>query len=90
MNNTCFWMIRRKDTGEYYRNTRGPSWAKCGNWTTRELGKAYGKLGNARLACRSFISDNLLSRQLKVELVRFRVVEDGTDSLKEGIGLNVG
>lgn len=75
----CFWMIRRKDSGEYFRANRGPSWAKCGNWTTREKGKAYGKLGYARQAWKSFAGDNHSGKEPDVELVRFKVVEDGVE-----------
>ena len=81
--NVCFWLIRRKDTGEYFRPSRGPSWAKCGNWTKeREKGKAYGRIGYARQGWTSFAGDNHSGRQPDVELVRFKVVEEGIDSIK--------
>lgn len=77
----CFWLIRRKDTGEYFRPNRGPCWAKCGNWTKdRGRGKAYGKIGAARAATRMF-DGNYTPNIHQLELVRFKVVEEGTDSI---------
>ena len=73
-----FWMIRRKDTGEYFRQQKGPTWAKQGNWVKeRERGKAYGKLGNAKAAMTSYYGD--YGNKPELELVRFRVVEEGVE-----------
>ena len=81
MNDICFWMIRRKDTGEYFRPNRGPTWAKCGNWITdRGRGKAYGNIGAAKLGMKSWQGDYASSHKLDLELVRFKVVEEGVEA----------
>jgi hypothetical protein len=80
MKETCFWMIRRKDTQEWYRPNRGPVWAKCGNWTKdREKGKAYGKLGYAKQGWMSFAGDNRSGTNPEIEIVRFRTFEEGVE-----------
>lgn len=74
-----FWMIRRKDTKEWFRQSRGPRWAKQHNWVKeRELGKAYGLLKNAQAGIRGQAEGNAFP----VEFVRFRVVEDGVEEYK--------
>jgi hypothetical protein len=68
-------MIRRKDTGEYFRQSRGPTWRKQGNWVKeREKGKAYGKLGYAKQAFKGMYGD-----KVTVDFVRFKVVEEGVE-----------
>ena len=69
-----FWMIRRTDTGEYFRQSRGRSWAKQGNWVKeREKGKAYGLLKNAVASIGSY------GKGTNRELVRFKVIEEGVE-----------
>lgn len=79
MKDVCFWMIRRKDTGEYYRPNKGPTWAKCGNWTLdRKRGKVYGGVGLAKASRTAWVGD--YGKKPEVEIVRFRVVEEGVEA----------
>ena len=64
--------------GEWYRPNKGPVWAKSGNWVMdRRRGKVYGGVGQAKAARTAFYSD--YGREFVVDLMRFRVVEEGVE-----------
>lgn len=81
-----FWLIRRKDTGEWFRMQRGRRWARQGNWVKeRAKAKAYGVRGSARTVLRDVRERTAhgpagtLSLRIDAELVRFRAVEEGVE-----------
>lgn len=78
MNDICFWMLRRRDTGEWYRTRKGSVWGKSENWVMdRRRGKVYGGVGQAKAARTAYHGD--YGREFEVQLMRFRVVEEGVE-----------
>jgi hypothetical protein len=73
-----FYLIRRKDTGEYFRPAKGPTWARRPAWT-RDVGtaKAYGKIGNAKSARTAVKGDFVKGQEPDIELVEYKVIEVG-------------
>lgn len=84
--NICFWVLRRIDTGEYYRPSKSSRVVKS-NWindVTRA--KVYGRLGFARSAKLEAIKvpyntipKGALSIGIGVDILRMRVVEEAIE-----------
>lgn len=78
--NYQFYVIRRRDTGQFFRPAKGPTWARRGNWTSDvQRAKIYGNVGNAKSARKAVYGDFKPSEvdQIKLDLVQFDVKESG-------------
>ena len=83
MQGMSFFVIRRVDTGEYFRQAKGPTWAKQSQWV-KEANKAkpYGNLEAARAALKMVNGrvrgpEGTLAVQRDMELVEYKVTEVG-------------